>query len=137
MASNDASSLVIIDTSAFIEANQKPVSVLGRHVQSLIETGLAAITPIIRWELGRGKTAKKEHSRLMDYLSYLEILEWQIDWGELEVFDSKIRDSGFIVPLTDLWIAKTAIIWKAFLLHQDKHFSYIATCSELKIWNPS
>lgn len=137
MASNDASSLVIIDTSAFIEANQKPVSVLGRHVQSLIETGLAAITPMIRWELGRGKTAKKEHFQLMDYLNCLEILDWQIDWGEFEVFDSKIRDSGFIVPFTDLWIAKTAIIWKALLLHQDKHFSYIATCSELKIWNPS
>lgn len=134
---NEASSLVIVDTSAWISANQKPSSSLGRHLQGLIEVGLAAITPVIRWELERGKTSKKEQFQLIEYLNSLEILDWKIEWEEFEVFDSKIRDSGFIIPFTDLWIAKTAIVWKAFLLHQDKHFSYIAKCSELRIWNPS
>ncbi len=129
--------LVIIDTSAFIETYQNPTSPLTKNVQSLIEVGLASITPLIQWEICRGKMTKKERAALLEYLDNLTLLEWKINWKDLEGFDLSLRQAGIIVPFTDLWIARVAIEWGAFILHQDKHFNLISSHSSLRIWNPS
>lgn len=136
MKLND-SHLVILDTSAFVEANQNPTSIMGKHVFSLIESGLAAITPMIRWEIGRRSLSKKQKIELQEYLKGIELLTWDIDWKEMETLDALLRKAGYLVPLTDLWIAQTALVCKAFLLHRDTHYDFIALCTPLKIWNPS
>ncbi len=136
MKLND-SSLVIIDTSALIEANQNPTSLLAKQVRSLIEIRLAAITPVVLWELGRGRTPIRDRVEFLDYLDSLELLDWKMNWEEFSEFDEEIRKKGFMVPLSDLWISKTAIEHKCFLAHRDKHYTYIAQCSNLRLWNPS
>lgn len=128
---------VILDTSAFIESCRYPSSVIGKHVRSLIEIGMAAITPVIRWEMGRGKISKSQKIEIQEYLDSLELLDWKIDWNDLDEFDATMRKEGFVIPLTDLWIAQTAIEWSSFLLHKDKHYDLIASCTPLRIWNPS
>ena len=132
-----SSSLVIIDSSALIEAHHKPFSLLATHVKSLIESGLAAITPLIRWEMNRGSMTKEEKGQLLEYLDSLEMLDWKMNWKEFERMDHLILRAGFTVPLSDLWIAQTAIEFQTFILHRDKHFDHIASCSPLRIWNPS
>ena len=131
------SAWVIIDTSAFIEANHKPHSFIAKQVTGLIEAGLAAVTPLVFWEMGRGKLSTKDRLELQAYLNSLERLHWEIQWDDLEDLDRQILKNGFSVPFTDLWIARTAIEHQAFLLHQDKHYTAIAKSSALKIWNPS
>lgn len=128
---------VIIDTSAWIDSfRPKADQSFSLLVKDLILMDRVLVPGIIKAELLRGTKTKSEFNRLSDLLkgiTYLPVAEEF--WGHLSEFSFQLFRKGISAPLTDTYIALLCIENKVPLLHQDKHFEFIAQKTPLKILN--
>lgn len=132
-----SSKLVLIDTSVWILALRKsppPLILIKDEVARLLVENRVAIVPLIRLELLGGTKSPAEFKRLESRLSALHQLPAdEASWEMAIHLAFKLRQSGRIIPYTDIIIASAAIINNCTLLHSDKHFDLVAENTSLNV----
>ncbi|MBW2039885.1 MAG: PIN domain-containing protein [Deltaproteobacteria bacterium] len=126
---------VIIDTSAWIESFRPGGDQeLKQMVKELILRNAVLLPGIIKSEVLRGAKSEGEFSMLKDLLSGLIYLPVEEDFGErVARFSFELFRKGLSVPLIDTYIALLAIEEDVPLLCRDKHFSWIADKTGLRL----
>lgn len=116
--------MTLIDTSAWIEALRSD----GRHevrsqVAGLLETGQAALCPMVTLELWNGAGGEAERAKLRRLTENLPSYEiTHAAWARAVELATTARSKGVTVPATDIVIAATAAVHNLGLLHSDRHF---------------
>jgi predicted nucleic acid-binding protein len=119
-------SLVLIDTSAWIEAlrvrgDQK----IRAEVYALIEDDRAAWCHIVRLELWAGAHAK-EIPRLEELRRSIRDLETSESvWSGAYELARRTRAKGFTLPASDLLIVSCAHFHGVEIVHKDQHFDQL------------
>ena len=128
-----SNNLVLIDTSVWILVLRKSPLVVARdEVEHLLAENRIAIVPMIRLELLGGTKSLNEFDRLKNRLDALhQIPIDEANWEAAAQLSFKLRQSGKVLPYTDILIASAAILAKCLLLHADKHFGLMAEDTDL------
>lgn len=118
-------SIVLIDTSAWIDFFRGKQTQVADAVQLLLQMGLARLCGPVKAELLQGVKTKKEKQQLSIVFDAVENLDtneedWEIAGNTLHT----LRENGITLPLTDAFIAAIAIRHKAQVLTLDHHFSH-------------
>lgn len=119
-------SVLLIDTSAWIDFFRGKQSTVTDAVQLALQLGLARLCGPVKAELLQGVKSKKEKQQLsivFDAVENLTTLE--SDWEAAGNGLQALRESGITLPLTDALIASIAIRHKAHVLTLDHHFSHL------------
>jgi predicted nucleic acid-binding protein len=119
-------SLVLIDTSAWIDFFRGRQNAVTEAVQLALQLGLARLCGPVKAELLQGVKTKKEKQQLGIVFDAVESLathelDWEVAGDTLQV----LRESGITLPLTDALIAAVATRHKAQVLTLDHHFSHL------------
>jgi predicted nucleic acid-binding protein len=129
-----ALSLVLVDTSAWIEffrGTGHPVVVAQDR---LLSDDRAAITGVIRAELLQGARAEAQKAALARQLAALHQLPDPPDlWDRVADLGYFLRRSGYEVRIPDLLIAAVALGHDVPVFALDAHFPAIARVSELRL----
>lgn len=127
---------VLVDTSAWLSvAHPLRGQALKPLLSSLQTANSVATNWLIRVELLTGARDEQDYQRLNDQLSGLHQL-WLHDevWRYAARLRFELRRNGLMVPIVDLGIASSAIVYGCELLHVDRHFDLIAKHSPLKVY---
>jgi hypothetical protein len=126
--------MIVIDTSVWLFALRKNYHpTIKDIVNRLLVEEEVAINGLIKLELLGGTRTENEYKRLksrLDSLYYIESTESL--WEEAALLAFILRRKGITVPFTDVFIATSAIIHKAMLVHADRHFDLIKKHTELR-----
>ena len=119
-------SLVLIDTSAWIDFFRGRQNAVTEAVQLALQLGLARLCGPVKAELLQGVKTKKDKQQLGILFDAVESLathelDWEVAGDTLQV----LRESGITLPLTDALIAAVATRHKAQVLTLDHHFSHL------------
>lgn len=119
-------SLVLIDTSAWIDFFRGRQNAVTEAVQLALQLGLARLCGPVKAELLQGVKTKKDKQQLGIVFDAVESLathelDWEVAGDTLQV----LRESGITLPLTDALIAAVATRHKAQVLTLDHHFSHL------------
>lgn len=128
-------SLVLIDTSAWIDYLRLGEGPLSESLERLIEEDRAALCGIAIAEIRQGLRTNEEHGvlELFEMLPYLETAREDFEQaGELLV---GVRRRGVTIPVTDALIATLAIRHGIPLLENDKHFGAVKRLTVVP-WRP-
>ncbi|MCL5292175.1 MAG: PIN domain nuclease [Actinobacteria bacterium] len=127
--------LVLIDTSAWIHALRRDADErIKERVGDAIQSGRAAIAPIIRLELLGGTRTQAEFNRLRQRLDALHLIgNDDHTWDIAAEMAFVLRRQGITVPYTDTLIAACAISGDAVLLHADGHFDLLSKKIDLAV----
>ena len=130
-------SLVLVDTSAWIDYFLQKNSHLEQILDARLETGEIATATVILAELTQGAKSEKEIKKLKEYFQPLHwIQSADIHWHMAGALSFQMRQKGKKVNLTDCYIAALARQSGASILSLDKHFLWLAqsgACSLLEI----
>jgi predicted nucleic acid-binding protein len=131
-----AAQLVLIDTSAWIEALRPDghPGVRARVDEALADGSVATCGPIMA-ELLVGARSDRELVVLRESMEALHVLPAEPEWPRCAKLGYDLRRKGMVVPTFDLLVACVAISGKCLLLHADKHFEAIASVSPLTQMN--
>ena len=118
----------LIDTSSWIHALRKDGDPAIRdRVQGLLVEDQAAWCDLVRVELWRGVSKKKEISFLKELEKSIRLLPITAEvWNLSCDLAQKCRVRGTPIPTTDVIISACARFHKVELEHVDKHFEIIA-----------
>jgi predicted nucleic acid-binding protein len=117
---------VLVDSSAFIEADRRPECALASSVCAAIADGRAAVCNVTAAELLTGCRSKAEYREMELLLGALRWLPVTDEcWTRAAALGFNLRRSGLTVPLTDRLVVATARVHDADLLHCDAHFDLI------------
>jgi len=118
----------LIDSSSWIHAlRQDGDSVVRARVHQLLVEDEAAWCDLVRVELWRGVSKKKEINFLKELEENIQLLEITSDvWNLACELAQKCRMQGTPIPTTDIVIAACARHYEVGLEHIDKHFDIIA-----------
>lgn len=117
-------SVLLIDTSAWIDFFRGKRSAATDAVQLALQLGLARLCDPVKAELLQGVKTKKEKQQLGVMFDAVENLTThELDWEVAGNTLQTLRESGITLPLTDALIAAIAIRHKAQVLTLDHHFS--------------
>jgi len=126
--------MVLIDTSAWLFALRRDFhQEIKNRIDSLLLESEVAINGIIKLELLGGTRTEKEYKRLktrLDSLYYIESTESLWNFACMMAF--KLKRKGVTLPYTDIFIAASAIVNNALLIHADSHFELIKKHTTLK-----
>jgi predicted nucleic acid-binding protein len=119
--------LTLVDSSAFIETDRHPASLIATAVRAVIAEGRAAVCHVVATELLTGCRTRTEYHQLEFVLAALVWLPLADEcWDRAAALGFNLRRAGLTVPLTDRLVAVTARLHEADLLHCDAHFDLIA-----------
>jgi len=130
--------VIVVDTSVWVDVlNDAPAPAALRCVE-LIEAGQpVALTDVILTEILQGLRSEREARLVERHLRAFPILRL----GDLEDFVlaaslyRAARRAGVTIRKTlDCLIAAPCVRTGAPLLHADRDFDRLATCTELRIW---
>lgn len=119
-------SLVLVDSSAFIEADRHPEGVVAGGVVAAVRDGRAATCDVVVAELLTGCRTPAEYRKtqlVLGALAWLPLTEEC--WARAAALGFNLRRSGVTVPLTDRLVAAIARVHGADVLHCDAHFDLI------------
>lgn len=122
------SALTLIDSSAWIEflrpnGNQQ----IADQVEEALTSGIATTCDIILLELWNGAGNQQQRKHIQSLENNLQTLpQNKAVWKTAKTLATKARAKGLSIPSTDLLIYATSQIHKTTLLHQDKHFNWLA-----------
>jgi predicted nucleic acid-binding protein len=120
------SRLVLVDSSAFIEADRCPGFPVAGAVVAAIADGRAAVCHVVAAELLTGCRSRSEYREMELLLSGLAWLPVTDEcWARVAALGFNLRRKGITVPLPDRLVAVTARVHKVELLHHDVHFDLI------------
>ena len=130
-----AKGLVLIDTSVWIQADSlKANSEVKSKVLLLLNEDRAAVCGIVTAELLRGAKTPANYEELKIDLESIHYLNTPEDiWLKAARMSFDLRKNGLSIPLTDILIACIAIDNNCSLLHLDKHFTILASKTDLEI----
>ena len=115
----------LIDSSAWIEYYRKDGSKDYKEwVFDAVQNNDAAVNCIIQLEI---LVFTKTQSEYNDILSDFSAFQMASEIG----YD--LRRRGITIPVSDLVIAASAVVFNSELIHFDKHYKYIAEYYPLKI----
>ncbi len=118
--------LVLVDSSAFIEADHHREGAVADSVVAAVRDGRAATCDVVVAELLTGCRTPAEYRKtrlVLGGLAWLPLTEEC--WTRAAAFGFNLRRSGITVPLTDRLVVATARVHAADLLHCDSHFDLI------------
>lgn len=133
--------MIVVDSSVWIDFFKGSATPEVSELASLIDSDhLLAITSPVLTEVLRGCPSEPEAQEVAGKMVSLPFLELPVPQGHIEAAKlyRQARAAGVTVRNTiDLLIAATCITYEALLLHCDRDFGLLATCSDLRIWEPS
>ena len=118
--------LVLVDSSAFIEADRHPEGAVADGVVAAVRDGRAATCDVVVAELLTGCRTRAEYRKtqlVLGGLAWLALTEEC--WTRAAALGFNLRRSGITVPLTDRLVVVIARVHGADLLHCDSHFDLI------------
>ncbi len=117
----------LIDSSSWIHALRKEGDpIIRERVRELLINNEAAWCDIVRVELWRGVSKKKELNFLKELEENIHLLPLTAEtWSIACNMGQKCRINGTPVPTTDLIIAACARSHDLELEHSDKHFDLL------------
>ena len=119
-------SVLLIDTSAWIDFFRGKQSAVTDSVQLALQLGLARLCGPVKAELLQGTKSRKEKQQLSVMFDAVESLATQEgDWETAGISLQMLRENGVTLPLTDALIAAIANRHKAHVLTLDHHFSHL------------
>ena len=125
--------LVLVDSSAWISYLLNSKTPIAHSVEALLEDHQVAINSVIRLELLTGAKDLRQYVEMEDSFGGLHFLEMtQAVWSRAEHLRFELRKGGHLVPLPDVLIACSALVYNCALLHADRHFDRIAQAAPLK-----
>ncbi|MFW5743488.1 MAG: PIN domain-containing protein [Spirochaetota bacterium] len=120
--------MTLVDTSSWIEQLRSDGDTTVRaRVEALLQAGEAAWCSIVRLELWNGARGERERSAVRTMEMAVASLEiGPAVWDEAATLARAARQSGIIVPATDLLVAACSRCHGVPLEHSDRHFELIA-----------
>lgn len=127
--------LVLIDSSIWVSHLSNPPLASARAVPELLHSDRAAVNPIIRIEVLTGARDEAHYAELDDALRGLHQLPLsEAVLRRAERLRFELRRRGRVIPVPDILIASSALIYDCELLHADQHFTLIAQTIPLKLY---
>ena len=129
-------SLVLVDSSIWIAHLIHPTSA-SIALDHLVTTQRAAINAVIRLELLTGARDETQYAELEETLQGLHALPVSdVVWKRAERLRFELRKSGHLIPVPDVLIAASALVYRCELFHLDRHFDLIARSTPLRLHRP-
>ena len=126
------SELILADTTIWVHFLRGSGVKFQERLVPLLLSDRLVTTPVIIMEILRGAKSSKEYDKLDRDLAALRCLEITAKvWERSYRLAFTLRQHGINVPLTDTLIAATTQEYKTRLLHDDRHYTMIATASTL------
>jgi len=117
--------LILIDTSAWIDALRGKTPRIVSVVRHLLENDLAATCGPVMMEIRRG-LRNNERKKVLSLFNAVHRFNFhEEDWELAGELDAMLREKGITVPPVDLLIARICIRYKLQLLTKDEHFKNI------------
>lgn len=130
--------LVLADSSAWISHLVGRKSAVTDALGPLLEDHRIATNDVIRMEVLTGARDEAQYGELSDQWEGLHPLPITAAvWRRAERLRFDLRRKGRLIPLSDVLIASSAIVYHCELLHADRHFDQIAAMAPLKLFNLS
>ena len=132
-------SLVLVDTSAWIDFFQDESSPYGAVVDALLREDLVCTTGLVKAEIIPGARNRKKFSQLKDYFDALPLLADPVGmWDEVITAQRRLKTRGVNgVGIPDLIIAVTAIANDAEVFSKDHHFDLMEKILDLEMFRAS
>jgi predicted nucleic acid-binding protein len=129
--------VIVVDTSVWIDVLNDRSTPQADHCVALIEDGQpVALTDVIFTEILQGISAPEDADRVEHHLRAFPILRLTTldDFAMAAELYRTARRSGITVRKTlDCLIAAACVAADAPLLHADRDFDLLASCTELRI----
>jgi predicted nucleic acid-binding protein len=130
--------VIAVDTSVWIDVLNGRDSVAAQRCIELIEDGApVAITDVVLTEVLQGLRSEREAQKVADHLAAFPILRLET----LEDFElaarlyRQARQAGVTIRKTlDCLIAAPCVRDGVPLLHADRDFDLLASCTSLTVW---
>jgi predicted nucleic acid-binding protein len=131
-------SLVLIDTSAWIDFFHTSKSPCSTVVDALLREDLACTTGLIKAEILPSARNRKEYNLLRDSLAALPHLADPADlWDRVTENQGKLKQKGINgVSIPDLIVAVTAMAHEVTVYSKDRHFKQMEQFLGLKLFRP-
>lgn len=124
---------VLLDTSVWIEFMRGREPVCGL-VRAMLDNDVIVCNGIILAELLQGCKASNESIFIKNFTDVFEFPAETVErWLRSGELAAEMRAKGVTVPLSDCFIALTALDTKAELISADHHFEEIARFIPLKL----
>jgi len=118
--------MILVDTSAWIDADKKPDSREGRELVRLMAGYEVATTGLVVAELLQGATSDSQFADLASKLSALDYYDANKEtWLRAAELSYQLKKRGMITPLSDLVIAAVALENNLPVYATDNHFSRV------------
>ncbi len=133
--------MIVVDTSVWVDVLNNVPTPQAAHCAELIRRGEpVALTDIVLTEVLQGLRSDREADQVERHLRAFPIL--RLEGTEDFVLAAQLyrtaRKEGVTIRKTlDCLIAAPCVRTGAPLLHADRDFDLLATCTELRIWEPS
>ena len=129
----DINTLVLIDTSAWVEFFNRPSGRIARSVKSLIELDKVCTAGVVLTEILQGTRNPKERKTLTESLIILPFVETEReDWIAAGWRLNDLRAKGITAPVTDAILAQLCIRHEIEIFTLDKHFNYFHNLKRYK-----
>lgn len=127
--------MVLIDTSAWLFALRTDFNPAVRaRIDAILYESDVAINGMICLELLGGMRTEEEYTRLRDRLASLHHIDATRElWDAACHMAFTLKRRGVTVPYTDIFIAASALMHDALLVHADRHFDLIAWHAGVKV----
>jgi len=131
-------SLVLVDTSAWIDFFRDDSSPYGAVVDALLQENLVCTTGLVKAEILPGARTKKEFNLLKEYFNVLPLLQDPDSmWDDVICVQRKLKQKGINgVGIPDLIVAVTAMKHEVKVFSRDHHFDSMKKNIGLKIFEP-
>ena len=137
MADAVVTSLILVDTSVWIEFFRNGKSTVAYHLDELLSLNKVVMVSPIRAEILSGARNLGEFHRLKDFFLVLTHLpEPENLWAQIEEIRFRLIRKGHTVSLIDLMIALTASYYEVSLWSQDRDFEAIQREISLHLYHP-
>ena len=131
-------SLVLVDTSAWIDFFRDNSSPYGAVVDALLQEDLVCTTGLVKAEILPVARTKKEFNLLKEYFNVLPFLQDpESMWEDVIYAQRKLKQKGINgVGIPDLIVAVTAMKHEVKVFSRDRYFDSMKKIIGLKIFEP-
>lgn len=105
------------------------------ELEDLLRTHRVATNEVVRLEVLTGAMDEAQYAELADTFEGLHVLPLSgAIWKRAERLRFDLRRRGHLIPVPDVLIACSALIYGCELLHADRHFDLMARFTPLRIF---
>jgi predicted nucleic acid-binding protein len=130
--------MILVDTSILIDYFRGVENKAIRSFNTILDKNLPfGISYLIYLEVLQGSRTEKDYKSLKKYLDthiFYELKNGKDSYAEISQMYLKLRKEGVTVSTIGCLIARVALEYDLFLLHNDKDFTSISRHFPLKIW---